>query len=575
MAEKGKGVGIISKEKNEFGTSHESGELGYLGGEGGRMILDDMNDGNDRMILDDECLDIEQKRKKRILPIWMPNPKQLHSEKNACVKAEKNDSLVNDPKKYVKKIPKINKKNKKEGEERKKVEKEKIVKEKNMKKNENDKNPVTLNCVKVEGHRWDNMPGPENPEQALITKLCRDKMTSVPSLSLLTADSTTIEKSTTIDTSIPAMPADPTTIEKSTTIDTSIRAKPAWKGETTTTTTTILEWPDTEEDGELETKMIQLQIKLEREKEERFMKRERRRKEDDAKLLRDVILIEEREERLERCRKLREEAKEKEDQEWLQVALLSEEAYLPSPSPPSSPGDPPPSLLAERPVGAEPWGKERKMMTTTGSLGETDTSSPASPTPTKDIPAREKMTPPILDAKPATISQAKESGKARTPPSKHVLACKIARPEEQGGPSTTMKEHTDAPYSAPTPAQGLVMKKDKGKQLDKAAASMSKQRLSLQKSRSQRRDSNQLKIRNIPSTLDEPDQTPAANPMVSKLVSRFETSQSPLKMPRPPTASTAVCRRDNVCLLNCKCHLPSSASDKSKPKARPGNGDRK
>ena len=149
--------------------------------------------------------------------------------------------------------------------------------------------------MKVEGHRWDNMPGPKSPtqEKPLTSRLCREKMTSVPNLSSLTADTTITKKSSTIaiidknETSIPTMPAKEEEI-------------------------TSLDWPEIEgdEELELENQMIQLQIRLEREKEERMEKRDRRREEDDRKFMREVTRIEEREERLQRCK----EAKKKDDQ---------------------------------------------------------------------------------------------------------------------------------------------------------------------------------------------------------------------------------------------------------------------
>ena len=233
------GVGNSKKEKTEIGTAHEKLKEG-----GGRLIRNEMNDENDKMILDDECLEPEQKRKrKRILPIWMlketgKKAETSNTEKIACVEAEKIDGPINDPKK-------INVENNcKKG-----------IKSKDLKvKNKKEKKLVILNCVKVEGHRWVNMPGPKNPtqEKPLTSRLCREKMTSVPNLSSLTADTTITKKSSTIasidknETSIPTMPAKEEEI-------------------------TSFDWPEFEEDEELEleNQMIQLQIRLERQKKRR------------------------------------------------------------------------------------------------------------------------------------------------------------------------------------------------------------------------------------------------------------------------------------------------------------------
>ena len=318
---------------------------------------------------------------------------------------------------------------------------------------------------------------------------------------------------------------------------------------------TSLDWPEIEgdEELELENQMIQLQIRLEKEKEERMEKRDRRREEDDRKFMREVISIEEREERLQRCK----EAKKTDDQEWLEIALLSEDAYETSVLI-SSPEDPPPTLQAAKPVGAEPWWKERMMMTDQGCLEETGKSNPASIISPKDIPARVNQPPPrqgsvardpgglsslamehlppapCQDDKPATISQAKETEVPRTPPPECVLSNEIAKPVENVGVSPSQKEQGDANNSAPTTALGLEKMKDKRKQPDKVAASISKKRLKMKNSRSQNRNVSLSKSRDLPSTVDEPDQPPAANPKVSMLVSMFETSSSPVKMPRPP-----------------------------------------
>ena len=96
------GVGNSKKEKTEIGTAHESEN--FRGG-GGRLIKNEMNDENDMMILDAECLEPEQKKKrKRILPIWMLNEpgkkaESSNTEKIACVSAETLTARCMTPKK--------------------------------------------------------------------------------------------------------------------------------------------------------------------------------------------------------------------------------------------------------------------------------------------------------------------------------------------------------------------------------------------------------------------------------------------------------------------------------------------
>ena len=98
---------------------------------------------------------------------------------------------------------------------------------------------------------------------------------------------------------------------------------------------------------------------------------------------------------------------------------------------------------------------------------------------------------------------------------------------------------------------GLEKMKEKTKQPDKVADSISKKRLKMKTSRSQNRSLILSKSRDLPSTVDEPDQPPAANPKVSMLVSMFETSPSPVKMPRPPQQALQCAEQTPVvCCLN-------------------------
>ena len=305
------------------------------------------------------------------------------------------------------------------------------------------------------------------------------------------------------------------------------------------------EWKDQEEDKELEAEMIRLQIKMEKDKEERLERRDRKREEEDRKFLIDVVAIEEREKRLERTRLLTAEARRKEEQEWLKNALLQEDAVETPAASTSSPGDPPPILLSESSLGVEPWWGEGKMIKKSGGEEEMAKSNPAGPTSTSIIPDPE-------DPSLAEKNEMKKPGTITIP------ELDIARAEEQCVDKKTVNYFSDS-----APATGLVKKLEQKKHSDKTAASAARKRMVLHKSRSIQRRTSMSSMRDLSSTMVDTVLPRAASQVVSKLIAQFETSDSPVKQPGPPHASTstAVSSKDMSSSF--------SSSTNPKPEARP------
>ena len=73
------GVGNIKKEKTEIGTAHENENSK---GGGGRLLENEMNDENDKMILDDECLEPEQKKKEKENPAYLDDKRNWKKSRN-------------------------------------------------------------------------------------------------------------------------------------------------------------------------------------------------------------------------------------------------------------------------------------------------------------------------------------------------------------------------------------------------------------------------------------------------------------------------------------------------------------
>ena len=307
------------------------------------------------------------------------------------------------------------------------------------------------------------------------------------------------------------------------------------------------EWQEEEGDRELEAEMVRLQIQMEREKEERLLRRDRRIEEDDTKFLMDALSVEERERRLERTRLLTAEARKKEEQEWLKNALLQEDAIVTPAASTPSPGDPPPILLRVNPVGAEPWWKEGKMTKKSGGVEERAKSNPAGPTSTTSIPDPEEPSP----------GKRSEREEMKKPGTSAVPELGIARAGEQ------CLEQKTAAYAASAPAIGLVKKLEQKKHQEKAAASAAKKRLIMQKNRSILRGESMLSQRDLSSAMVEPSVSTAASQVVSKLVAQFETSDSPIKQPGTHHTSTS------TAVGSFRCHLHLPAPVKSKPKAEP------
>ena len=67
-------------------------------------------------------------------------------------------------------------------------------------------------------------------------------------------------------------------------------------------------------------------------------------------------------------------------------------------------------------------------------------------------------------------------------------------------------------------------------------------RLKMQEMRKKKRLQKMSSSRNLEEALPGPGLAPGGCQGVSKLISKFETDPSPIKMPRPPPASTPACR---------------------------------
>ena len=74
--------------------------------------------------------------------------------------------------------------------------------------------------------------------------------------------------------------------------------------------------------------------------------------------------------------------------------------------------------------------------------------------------------------------------------------------------------------------------------------------------------------RNLANAQSCPEPSPGTSQLVSKLVSRFEMVSSPIKMPRPPIASTTLCRISNGNPVYIKKFIPSQSCE-TKPEASP------
>ena len=96
-------------------------------------------------------------------------------------------------------------------------------------------------------------------------------------------------------------------------------------------------------------------------------------------------------------------------------------------------------------------------------------------------------------------------------------------------------------------------------------------RLGLDKQRREKRLMRMSSSRNLSQAPRDPEPRPGANPKVTQLVSRFETTPSPIKMPRPPPTSTTLCRTSNAGPFTT---IPTIQPSNSKTEARPVPGQR-
>jgi hypothetical protein len=239
-----------------------------------------------------------------------------------------------------------------------------------------------------------------------------------------------------------------------------------------------------------------------------------------------------------------------EDQEWLEEALRMEERE-PNPTPAS-----PPSLQAKMPIGEEPWWKLEE-----GRRKEEDDSSMTMAPQDSGIPK----------SIPAGARQASEA--ASLPP-RLAEKCDDVKPGHQ-----LNKEQEDLIIIANI-ATKLDTNPDHQKKLPRrpSGCKIKQTRLSLEELRKEKRWAQMSSSRNLENPCAEvPSPIPSlgATPKLTKLIQMFETSPSPIKMPRPPPASTTRCGT----MPTSSIKLPSlSPSEKAPAQTDPGQcratGDR-
>ena len=137
----------------------------------------------------------------------------------------------------------------------------------------------------------------------------------------------------------------------------------------------------------------------------------------------------------------------------------------------------------------------------------------------------------------------------------------ITRPVE-GGITTT--DASSEEMSSPGTVVTTIKKKEYGQRISQAE--MLRARIAKQR-RDQRLD-RMSSSRNLANAQSCPEPSPGTSQLVSKLVSRFETVPSPIKMPRSPSASTTLCRISNENPVYRKKFIPSQSCE-PKPEASP------
>ena len=313
------------------------------------------------------------------------------------------------------------------------------------------------------------------------------------------------------------------------------------------------EMPEFEEE-EFEEEMRKMQIDVEvKMKEERMIKVDMRRKEDEEKanqiFLNEVIIIEAREGRRLESAKKTEAARMKADidaQEWLEEALRLEADPNPTPSP---------NQPAKMPTGEEPWwGKEE------GRKKEDCSLEPATPDvgSAKSSPAGASH-----HSVPGTMTLTTNMQETE---SAHETGCQSTKQHEQPA-CKTINVHT----GIGTIQEGAkeVPRKPGGRQHAQHAKPGARSLEKARKLKRSERMSSSRCLETSPTQEPDPIQRPGAISKLSKLISRFETSPSPLKMPRPPPASSSTSGAMPLLPIISRTYQPSEKAEPSTSHSQP------
>ena len=477
-----------------------------------------------------------KRKKKRVLPEWITNggkkieppptekidsdsPEKNKEHENKKNKLGKKDLMLTEKKEKVilKKKEKMLKEGKKENVRIEKI--AKIFEKKEIKDKKKIKNPtlVTLECVKVEGPEKANMPCPPSQRESNYQVL-QNMAAPTPLSSNADLDGTNANPANTSRDVLPLSEKTDQLAQARVTVprDARLAVMPNDARETVTRVAdlppvegatsicpNLEDWPEGDSDQELEEQMLMLSIRHEKEKEERLREVERKRKEADRKFLLEVKEIEDRHERLKRQKQKSEEARRKH-----QHQQLLKTGSIPSSSTPGAP----PTLPAKMPsLGKEPWCstlRKKEMVpegegempvgegAETGSSPECPATPPSTPGPT----TAHNNTPPTQDGSTAVrVSQGDLSNMVDK-----TTTAKVTKEEAM------TKEHKLQPSLAEL------------------------KRLKMQELRKKKRLLTMSSSRNLEEALPGPGLTPGGCQGVSKLISKFETDPSPIKMPRPP-----------------------------------------
>ena len=298
-----------------------------------------------------------------------------------------------------------------------------------------------------------------------------------------------------------------------------------------------VEPPDLD-DAAINAEMIKLQITLESEKTERMKRVEARRKQDEE---RKVTLESEKRERfgkieerrlqdeerrsLAEVMRMEEEGANLDEKEWLETVLRMEEGVS-TPTP-----KPSPNLKAKMPTGEESWRKLEEGMR----KEEAGTS--------KQMVSEEAN---VSESIPAGV---KTSTEIASPTPKLVKKKDSAKQAGEHGPQPNDEQEKSSNYTINVTKVGTNQDQEKEMPRRSYGCKTKPKRLSIDKVRKEEK-----KIR--PKVVFTQFRKPEYRSLQAIAKSMFETSPSPLKMPRPPPASTTGCWTSTMSSISTPTLLP-------------------